>query len=141
MWHKLACIEPPAGLLQEVQSVVVDFFRDKFHWVSQSVLFLPKEEGEYGLVHFSSRSAAFRVQFIQHYLTGTDDVIWRNLTSIILRKAASLELDASLFRWILGMFAWIDYLCFIGGSSEHGIYLNRDVWRLQLPFSGLWKNL
>ena len=44
LWHRLAVLEPPAGLLGRLQSIIVDFFWDKLHWVSQSILFLPKEE-------------------------------------------------------------------------------------------------
>ena len=96
LWHKIACMEPPAGLLQEVQSVLVDFFWDKLHWVSQSVLFLTKEEGGHGLVHLLSRLTTFRLQFVQRYLMGTN-VVWRDLASAILRRTANLGLDASLF--------------------------------------------
>lgn len=58
LWHKLACIEPPAHLLTKVHSLSLDFFWDKFHWVSQGVLYLPKEGGGQGLVHLQSRTAA-----------------------------------------------------------------------------------
>ncbi len=43
--------------------MLVYFFGDKLHWVSQSVLYLPKEEGGHGLIHLKSRIAAFRLQF------------------------------------------------------------------------------
>ncbi|KAI3372190.1 hypothetical protein L3Q82_007029 [Scortum barcoo] len=36
--------------------LVVDFFWDRLHWVPQSILFLPKEEGGQGLVHLASRA-------------------------------------------------------------------------------------
>ena len=97
LWDKIACMEPPAGLLQKLQSILFNFFGDKLHWVPQSVLYLPKEEGGQGLVHLQSRLAAFRLQFIQRYLTGTDDVLWRPLMSAILRRVRGLGLDASLF--------------------------------------------
>ena len=48
LWHRLACVDPPPSLLAEVQRVLVDFFWGKMHWIPQSVLFLPKEEGGAG---------------------------------------------------------------------------------------------
>ena len=55
LWHRLKCLEPPAGLLQRIQTVLLNFYLDKLHWVPQSVLYLPKEEGGQGLVHLGSR--------------------------------------------------------------------------------------
>ncbi|KAI2646015.1 putative 149 kDa protein [Labeo rohita] len=46
----LACVDPPFELLTRIQAVLVDFFWDKLHWVQQSVLYLPKEEGGQGLL-------------------------------------------------------------------------------------------
>ncbi|KAK0141819.1 Transposon TX1 uncharacterized protein [Merluccius polli] len=69
---------------------MVDFFWDRLHWVPQCVLFLPREEGGQGLVHLASRAATFRLQFIQRYLTGPPDVVWRGVTSCVLRLADPL---------------------------------------------------
>ena len=97
LWHRLKCLEPPAGLLQKIQTVLLNFYWDKLHWVPQSVLYLPKEEGGQGLVHLGSRAAAFRLQFVQRYLSCHDDVVWRQVTGVILRRIAGLVLDKSLF--------------------------------------------
>ena len=97
LWHRLACVDPPPSLLAEVQRVLVDFFWGKMHWIPQSVLFLPKEEGGQGLVHLASRGAAFRLQFIQRLLTGPRDTLWRPLSRCILQHFNSLGLDFSLF--------------------------------------------
>ncbi|TWW81692.1 Transposon TX1 uncharacterized 149 kDa protein ORF 2 [Takifugu flavidus] len=35
LWHRLACLDPPSGLLAQVQSKMVDFFWDRLHWVPQ----------------------------------------------------------------------------------------------------------
>ena len=48
LWHRLKCLEPPAGLLQKVQTVILNFFWDKLHWVPQCVLYLPKKRGARG---------------------------------------------------------------------------------------------
>ena len=97
LWHRLACMDPPASLLSQVQRVLVDFIWDRMHWVPQSVLFLPKEEGGQGLVHLASRGAAFRLQFIQRLLSGPEDTVWRALACCILKRCNSLGLDFSLF--------------------------------------------
>ncbi len=79
LWHRMACTDPPNGLLAKLQAVAVDFFWTKYHWVPQSVLFLPREEGGQGLIHLASRGATFRLQFIQRFLTGPRDLVWREI--------------------------------------------------------------
>ncbi|KAK3548699.1 hypothetical protein QTP70_017249 [Hemibagrus guttatus] len=64
LWHKLACVDPPPNLLASIQALLVDFFWDGLHWIPQSVLHLPKEEGGQGLVQLASRTAAFHLQFL-----------------------------------------------------------------------------
>lgn len=46
----------------------------EFH---KACFFLPVEEGGQGLVSLLSRHAAFRLQFIQKFLTGSVDELWR----------------------------------------------------------------
>ncbi len=97
LWHRLACMDPPASLLSQVQRLLVDFIWDKLHWVPQSVLFLPKEEGGQGLVHLASGGAAFWLQFIQRMLCGPEDTVWRALPCCILRRFKSRGMDHNLF--------------------------------------------
>ncbi|KAK3557975.1 hypothetical protein QTP86_005636 [Hemibagrus guttatus] len=97
LWHKLACVDPPPNLLANIQAQLVDFFWDGLHWIPQSVLHLPKEEGGQGLVQLSSRAAAFRLQFIQRFLTGPRDLVWRAAASGLLRTVKGLGLDRALF--------------------------------------------
>ncbi|KAK3506380.1 hypothetical protein QTP70_017252, partial [Hemibagrus guttatus] len=97
LWHKLACVDPPPNLLANIQAQLVDFFWDGLHWIPQSVLHLPKEEGGQGLVQLSSRAAAFRLQFIQRLLTGPRDLVWRAAASGLLRTVKGLGLDRALF--------------------------------------------
>ncbi|KAK3541356.1 hypothetical protein QTP86_023072 [Hemibagrus guttatus] len=85
LWRKLACVDPPPNLLANIQAQLVDFFLDGLHWIPQSVLHLPKEEGGQGLVQLTSRAAAFRLQFIQRLLTGPRDLVWRAAASGLLR--------------------------------------------------------
>uniref|UniRef100_A0A8C2FKM2 Reverse transcriptase domain-containing protein n=1 Tax=Cyprinus carpio TaxID=7962 RepID=A0A8C2FKM2_CYPCA len=68
LWHRLACVDPSPQFLAEVQAALVNFFWDKLHWVPQSVLYLPKDEGGHGLIHLQSRMAAFRLQFLKRLL-------------------------------------------------------------------------
>lgn len=96
LWHRLACMDPPAWLFAKIQSLN-RFFWEKMHWIPHNVLYLPKEEGGQGLVHLQSRTAAFRLQFIQRFLTGPENLSWRPLASMILKTAGGLCLDKSLF--------------------------------------------
>ncbi|KAI3359133.1 hypothetical protein L3Q82_002590 [Scortum barcoo] len=80
-----------------LEAVLVDFFWDRLHWVPQSILFLPKEEGGQGLVHLASRGAAFRLQFLQRLLTGPADLVWRRLSCCILQRCGGLRLGPALF--------------------------------------------
>ncbi len=91
LWHKFACVDPPIHLLAK------DFFWDKLHWVPQSVLFLPKEEGGQGLIHLQSRIAAFRLQRIQRILVSSVDFKWCAVAYVILHKLENLGLDKTLF--------------------------------------------
>ncbi|KAK3526501.1 hypothetical protein QTP70_030657, partial [Hemibagrus guttatus] len=93
LWHKLACVDPPPNLLASIQALLVDFFWDGLHWIPQSVLHLPKEEGGQGLVQLASRTAAFRLQFLQRLLTGPKDLIWRPVAHGLLHKVGGLGLD------------------------------------------------
>lgn len=70
LWHRLASLEPPMGLLLKIQALTVDFFWNKLHWVPQCVLFLPRDERGQGLVHLESRKTAFRLKFVQKFLYG-----------------------------------------------------------------------
>ncbi|KAK3506004.1 hypothetical protein QTP70_018512, partial [Hemibagrus guttatus] len=97
LWHKLACVDPPPNLLANIQAQLVDFFWDGLHWIPQSVLYLPKEEGGQGLVQLSSRAAAFRLQFTQRLLTGPRDLVWRAAASGLLHTVKGLGLDRALF--------------------------------------------
>ncbi|KAK0147956.1 Transposon TX1 uncharacterized protein [Merluccius polli] len=97
LWHRLACLDPPTGLIVQIQVKIVNFFWDKLHWIPQSVLYLSRDEGGQGLVHLASRTATFRLQFIQKYLTGPDGLVWRDVASCILRRVNNLGLDAALF--------------------------------------------
>ncbi|KAJ4946299.1 hypothetical protein JOQ06_023967, partial [Pogonophryne albipinna] len=74
------------GLLAQIQKKLVDFFWEGLHWVPQGVLFLSREEGGQGLIHLASRTATFRIQFLQRYLTGPADLVWRDVSSCILRR-------------------------------------------------------
>ena len=77
---------------------MVDFFWDRLHWVPQSVLFLPKEDGGHGLVHLASRGGgAFRLQFVQRLLTGLGDLVWTPIARAKLERCGGLDLAESLF--------------------------------------------
>lgn len=95
LWHRLACIDPPIPVLSKIQSIL--FFWDNLHWVPQSVLFLPKDEGGHGLVHLQSRTAAFRLHFVQRLLHGPVNANWKAVACAILRTLEGLDLNKTLF--------------------------------------------
>ncbi|KAK3510268.1 hypothetical protein QTP70_032587 [Hemibagrus guttatus] len=97
LWHKLACVDPLPNLLASIQTLLVDFFWGGLHWIPQSVLHLPKEEGGQGVVQLASRTAAFCLQFLQRLLTGPKDIIWRPVAHGLLHKVRGLGLDRTLF--------------------------------------------
>ncbi len=97
LWHRLACVDPPPHFVSEVQATLVNFFWDKLHWVSQSILYLPREEGGQGLIHIQSRIAAFRLCFLQRFLDGSTDCSWRAVSCMILRTLGGFGLDTMLF--------------------------------------------
>ncbi len=66
LWHRMACTDPPNGLLAKLQAVAVDFFWTKYHWVPQSVLFLPGGRRARDYTSGQQRSN-FRLQFIQRF--------------------------------------------------------------------------
>lgn len=79
----VSCIDPPTDLLSKIQSCLVDIFWDKLHWEPKSVLNLPKEG--LGPVHLQSRTAAFRIQFIQRLLTDSENSNWKKVAFSVLR--------------------------------------------------------
>ncbi len=97
LWHRLACVDPPVHLLAQIQAVLVDFFWDNLHWVRQSVLYLPKDEGGQGLIHLQSRTAAFRLQFLQRLFDGASDFSWRAAACTLLQNYGGFGLDKHLF--------------------------------------------
>lgn len=96
LWHCLVCVDPPSGLLAQIQAKMVNFFWDHLYWVPQGVLFLSREKEGQGLIHFTSRTATFRLQFVQRFLTGLSYLMWREVASCILRRANNLGLDIAL---------------------------------------------
>ncbi len=99
LWHRLICIDPPADVLAKIQSILIDFFWDKLHWVQKSVLYLSKEEGGLGLINLQSRTAAFRLQYIQRLLSSPMESSWASVACAILRNIEGLGLDKALF-WL-----------------------------------------
>lgn len=98
LWHKLACVEPPNGLLSSIQKDMVNFFWDRLHWVPQAVLFLPKDDGGQGLINLVSRKDTYRLQFVLRLLTASSNQAWGLLAHSILRGVSNLGLDTALFQ-------------------------------------------
>ena len=82
------CGSPP-DLLSQIQALLVDFLWDRLHWVPQSELYLLKNEGQ-GLIHLNSKGVTFRFRFLQRFLRGPADLVWRLLACTILNRLASV---------------------------------------------------
>lgn len=96
LWHRLAVLSPPRGVLEDLQKKVVDFFWSGYHWLRAQILYLPVSEGGQGLVDLESRVTAFRLQAAQKLLYNKESC-WGTVACTILRRAGGLGLDRQLF--------------------------------------------
>ncbi|TWW74457.1 Transposon TX1 uncharacterized 149 kDa protein ORF 2 [Takifugu flavidus] len=96
LWHRLTVLPSPAGLIERVQKLIVDFFWSGQHWLRSAVLYLPVQEGGQGLVDIASRVTAFRLQAAQRLLYSLG-VPWTDMACLLLRKAGRLGYDKHLF--------------------------------------------
>lgn len=88
LWHRLAVLEPPVGLLEKIQT-------SKLKVLPKSVLYLSLEEGGQGLIHLESRKAAFRLQFVKKLLY--QKLPWTNVAFKLLSVVGKLGLSKELF--------------------------------------------
>ncbi|KAK3509821.1 hypothetical protein QTP70_012405 [Hemibagrus guttatus] len=96
LWHRLCVLQPPAGLVQEVQRQLVSFFWSGQHWVRAAVLHLPVQEGGQRSVDIRSRITTFRLQAAQKLLYHSS-MSWKDRATVLLRKAGEMGLDKHLF--------------------------------------------
>ncbi|KAI4881111.1 hypothetical protein NFI96_017176, partial [Prochilodus magdalenae] len=68
LWHKFTVLNPPRGLIKDIQKALVDFFWSGQHWLRAAVLYLPVQEGGQGLIDIRSRVAVLRLQAAQRFL-------------------------------------------------------------------------
>lgn len=109
------------------------FFWDHLHWILQSVLFLPQEEGGQGLTHLASRGTAFHLQFIQRFLTAPADPVWRPLAESILGQCGAFGLAKSLFLMALSKHKLDDLPC---GSTVWSAALASHLKVMSVRFIG-----
>ncbi|KAK3541224.1 hypothetical protein QTP86_016804 [Hemibagrus guttatus] len=76
LWNRLTVLDPPSGLMEKLQTIIVDFF-----W----------------RFNLASRRTAFRLLLIQRYLTGPVDLVWRKVADIMLSRVSGLNLNSELF--------------------------------------------
>lgn len=81
---------PPPGFLTVIKTEMVNFFWDALHWVPQAVLFLSCDE----ISHFY---LALMILFIQRFLAGATDLMWREVANCVFRRVNGLGLDEALF--------------------------------------------
>ena len=59
-----------------------------------------------GLVHLASRIATFRLQFFKRYLTGHEDLVWRDVASCmsqLVDAAEPVPTDSQTLSSVLGV--------------------------------------
>ncbi|KAL7851076.1 hypothetical protein AOLI_G00214320 [Acnodon oligacanthus] len=96
LWHRLAVLNAPPGLLAEIQRRLVAFFWSGQHWLKAAVLYLPTHEGGQGLIDLESRVAAFRLKAAQRLLYHSD-LCWKESAHALLRMAGRMGLDRASF--------------------------------------------
>ncbi len=84
LWHKFTVLQPPAGLLQDIQRMLVNFFGQDSIGFDQLSYFAVQEGGQ-GLVDIRSRLMAFRLQAAQRLLYNSD-IAWLNTAVALLRR-------------------------------------------------------
>ena len=83
LWHELAVLNLPAGLLADLPRKLVDFFWSGHHWLRAAVLYMTVHEGGQGLVELKHRMATFLLKAVQRLLYHTD-VGWREPACTLL---------------------------------------------------------
>ncbi len=96
LWHKTTVLQPPNGLIEEIQRKRVTFFWSGQHWICAAALYLTCQEGGQGLIDIRTRIMAFRLQAAQRLLYHRD-VSWLNTPSALLRRVRNMGLDKLLF--------------------------------------------
>lgn len=96
LWHRFTVLDPPRGLISDVQRELVSFFWSGQHWLRASVLYLPVQEGGQGLIDVLSRVAVLRLQTLQRLLYG-ERRSWMEVACVFLRAVGRLGLDKHLF--------------------------------------------
>lgn len=92
LWCKLSVLQPPTGLIQNVQRSLVIFFWLGQHWIHSAALYLPVQEGGQGLVDVKSRIMTFCLQTAQRLLYKTNSA-WMDTAKALLRKAGGMGFD------------------------------------------------
>lgn len=83
-------------------------------------------------MHLPSRHATFRLQFIQRFLTGPLDLVWRKMAEAILHTVDGLGLDAGLFLMDVKQLRLAGLPQFYCGLFK--------VWRRYNPCTGYWRS-
>ncbi|KAI4886392.1 hypothetical protein NFI96_001747 [Prochilodus magdalenae] len=96
LWHKFTVLNPPGGLIKDIQKALVDFFWSGQHWLRAAVLYLPVQEGGQGLIDIRSRVAVLRLQAAQRFLYHGHHP-WIDVACALLRSAGRMGLDRHLF--------------------------------------------
>lgn len=110
----------------------------QIHW-AQNILNLAKWEGGQRLVHLHSRNAAFRLQFLQRFLMGPENVSWRAL--IILKSVQRMNLVKPLvlmdpIRLTLVYLLFYQHIFKVWSCFN----VKKPETRPHAPYFGCWKS-
>lgn len=98
LWHWLTCLDPPLRVFGTDTDKHCKFLLGQLALgPTGGAVSAQRQMGRQGPVHLASRSAAFRLQFIQHFITLLTDLMWRDVASCIFRQVGNLGLDDLLF--------------------------------------------
>lgn len=97
LWHRLMCLDPPWGLVSEIQKTFLEFFWGGRHWLKPAVLYLPRDEGGQGLVDIASRLAAFRMMAVQRLLYTEEKAHWIKLACLFLNNVGGAGFRKTCF--------------------------------------------
>ena len=96
LWHRLAVLPPPRGLIDHIQRTLIDFFWSGKHWIRAAALDSPVQEGGQGLIDVSARVLAFRLKAVQRLLYH-QGLRWQETAQSILQRLGRFGYGKHLF--------------------------------------------
>jgi len=122
----LACVDPPVSLLPKIQAETVSFFW--YNCMGSLKVFcfwLKRMETK---VHLASRCAAYRLQFVQKCMLGSERLVWRPVAQCILHRISGLGLHNVFFLMNSRKMIIEDFMLSIEVCLKYGVCLSLNGW-------------